>query len=246
MKKKSLYLIAIVFIALGFFGTRTYAAEKNPCLECHTKFREPAKSVHAILAAGCQTCHKPVEGKKHPEQKGSITLAQPLPGLCFECHKKEKFEGKYGHTNVGMCLFCHNPHVSKYGNLLKEDVPDICYSCHGKAQFTKKDVHPIVVIPNGCLLCHDPHANNNQNLLLQPTIFDLCTSCHSEQRNGMHISGNENLGIGENIHPVKGVPDPSNPSKELTCISCHNPHSSDFIKLFVQKKLCIRCHKELF
>ena len=127
--------------------------------------------------------------------------------------------------------------------MLVSDPPELCYRCHDKNQFTKKYVHVVAAIPNGCLLCHDAHADNNQHLLLQPTIFDLCTSCHSEQRNGMHIIGMANLGFGNSVHPVKGMPDPSDPSKQFTCISCHNPHSSEFRKLVLQKKICKRCHK---
>lgn len=285
---KAFIFAAIAVIVFGSATPETFSAEENPCLKCHTKFREPAKSVHAALALGCQTCHTTAEGKKHPEQKDSIILIQPLPSLCYECHEasqfkgssvhapvkngmctachdphqsnylnlllkqspvlcytcheKVKFEGKYGHTPVGMCTFCHNPHASNYGNILKMDVPDVCLACHDKAQFKKKHVHPIVMIPNGCMLCHNPHANNKQDVLLHP-VFDLCTSCHSAKADGRHILGEMNLGFGEVIHPVQGVPDPAKPSRKLSCISCHEPHSSDFPNLFIQENLCERCHK---
>ena len=290
---KSLYLIAVVFIALVFPGTRTYAAEQQPCLACHLEFKKPATSVHAVLASGCQACHMEVEGKKHPEQKDAIKLIRNIPGLCYDCHDRSEFKGKSVHPPViidtctachnphqsnfkwllvknipglcfechteskfkdksvhlpvgeGLCMSCHKPHASNFNAMLINDPPDLCYRCHDRKIFTKKYVHVPAAVPNGCDLCHNPHVSSTQNLLLHP-IFELCTSCHSGQKGGMHILGSMNIGYGESIHPVKGIEDPSNPPNQLSCISCHNPHSSDFRNLYITKKLCERCHKEFF
>jgi predicted CXXCH cytochrome family protein len=45
------------------------------------------------------------------------------------------------------------------------------------------------------------------------------------------------------VHPVEGVPDPSNRKRKITCASCHNPHSSDYPKLFPSARICRACHK---
>jgi predicted CXXCH cytochrome family protein len=291
---KSLYLSAGVLIALGFSVALACAAEENPCLTCHPEFRKPATSVHAVLASGCQACHMPVEGRKHPEQKESMKLIRNIPGLCYDCHDRSKFQGKSVHPPVvtdtctachnphqsdfkgllvknipglcfechneskfqgklvhppvgeGRCISCHLPHASNFSKMLILDTPELCYRCHDRKLFTKKYVHVAAAVPNGCNLCHNPHAGSNQSLLLQP-VFDLCTKCHSDQKEGMHILGAMHLsGYGESIHPVRGVEDPSNPPNQLTCTSCHNPHSSDFPKLSLYKNLCKRCHKEFF
>ena len=290
---KSFYLTALVFIVLVFPVARTCAAEQNPCLLCHAEINKPATSLHAALASGCQSCHMPVEGKKHPEQKNSIALIQTIPGLCYTCHDREQFKGKSIHPPVvtatctachnphrsnfkmlllkdvpglcfechiesnfkgksvhrpvgeGLCMSCHKPHASRFNAMLINDPPELCYRCHDKKMFTKKYVHVPAAIPNGCNLCHYPHAGSTRDLLLHP-VLELCTSCHADQKNGMHILGASNMGFGETIHPVRGVPDPSNPSEEITCTSCHNPHSSDFHKLYITKYLCKRCHKEFF
>jgi predicted CXXCH cytochrome family protein len=210
------------------------------CYGCHEESKFRGKSLHPVVGGGkCTVCHNP-----HQSNYNSL-LVQEAPDLCYTCHDKSKFEGKYGHTLIGMCTSCHNPHASDYSNLLIKGIPDICFTCHDKAQFTKKYKHIIVEIPNGCTICHNPHAENNKNLLLQPVV-DLCTSCHAAKADGRHILAVAHLGTGESIHPVQGMPDPSDPSKQLSCISCHNPHGSDFHKLFVQKTLCERCHKEDF
>jgi len=288
---KSLYVLVVVIIALGFSIAHSYAAEENPCLVCHVELKKPAISVHAVLASGCQACHIPVEGKNHPDHKDSIILIRNVPELCYDCHDRSQFKGKSVHPPVvmnictachnphqsnlkrllvkdipglcfechnessfkdksvhqpvgkGMCISCHAPHASNFSKILINDPPELCYRCHDRKPFTKKYVHVAAAIPNGCRLCHNHHAGSNQKLILHP-VFDLCTNCHAGQKKGMHILGAIQLGFGESIHPVQGVEDPSNPPKELTCTSCHNPHSSDFAKLFLQKYLCKKCHKE--
>ena len=304
-------LTAILFIATPLIY-EAHSAEENPCVTCHADLKKPAKSVHAAIALGCSSCHKTVEGKNHPAQKGSIVLTQNMPGLCYSCHDESKFKGKSvhqpvsggmctgchnahqsnypkllmkdipgvcyschkeskfkggksGHTNIGMCTGCHNPHASNSSNILKSDQPDVCYTCHDKAKFTKKNVHKIIPT-GGCTPCHTPHISDNPSLLLMSNIYDLCVTCHVTQSKGQHITASIG-GSKRKFHPIRGVTDPQfpgkpkkipdpnkpgkeieifdpdNPGKEMTCISCHNPHSSDFRKLFTTASICKRCHK---
>ena len=41
------------------------------------------------------------------------------------------------------------------------------------------------------------------------------------------------------------IDDPDKPGKEITCMSCHDPHSSDYKKLFPVANICAKCHKYL-
>ena len=102
------------------FTPQTYSAQENPCVGCHPEFKQKFKSVHAALGMGCATCHKQVEGKNHPAEKGSIVLTQSMPGLCYSCHDESKFKGKSVHQAVsgGMCTGCHNAHQSNYPKIL--------------------------------------------------------------------------------------------------------------------------------
>jgi len=187
---------------------------------------------------GCETCHQPVEGAKHPQQKGSMKLMQDVPGLCYGCHDESKFKGKVIHSPVagGMCTGCHNPHQSDVSKILISDTPDLCYNCHDKAEFSKKNVHAAVMM--GCATCHSPHVGDNPRLIIKQ-INTLCGDCHGQQATGRHVLA----GPYGRFHPIKGRPDPSNPAREMSCVSCHNPHSSDFGKLFVSDLICSRCHK---
>ena len=209
------------------------------CYDCHDRSQYRGKSVHPpVVIDTCTTCHNP------HQSNFKALLIRDIPGLCFQCHNAAKFTGGSVHPPVGkgLCLGCHKPHASNFSNMLIDEPPGLCYQCHDKRPFTRKYVHVVAAIPNGCSLCHAPHAGGNQDLLLQP-VFELCTSCHSAEADGRHVLASMHLGVGERVHPVGGVPDPSDPSRDLVCISCHDPHSSAYPRLFVQKNLCTKCHK---
>jgi predicted CXXCH cytochrome family protein len=81
----------------------------------------------------------------------------------------------------------------------------------------------------------------------------VCLECHAEVRKTPHaITGFESSG-----HPIgllaRGTKefkdDPARPGKKFYCGSCHNPHSSDSMKLFRYKgemalDICGNCHKK--
>ena len=73
----------------------------------------------------------------------------------------------------------------------------------------------------------------------------LCLDCHGAVEKSPHaIKGFGNAG-----HPVgkREKKDPKRPDRLFTCGSCHNPHSSDSIRLFrypakSTMALCRNCH----
>jgi predicted CXXCH cytochrome family protein len=227
------------------------------CYTCHDESKFKGKSVHTPITSGmCTGCHDP-----HQSNYSKILLAD-MPGLCYNCHDENKFKGKYGHATIGMCTGCHAPHASNASKLLGSEMPEVCYTCHEKAKFTKKSVHAVVSMPGGCTLCHTPHVSDDKAMLVQP-LFELCTSCHANKSDGRHIVS---LPGKIKIHPLQGVkdpafpgtkkipdpfaptktlevPDPENPGRQMNCVTCHNPHSSDFAKLFPQGNICARCHR---
>jgi predicted CXXCH cytochrome family protein len=255
------FIASLICLTFSLFHLQIAGAEENPCLKCHSNIKE-VQHIHSPLSMGCAACHKLVEGKSHPDQKGSIILVQSMPGLCFNCHEESKLNGKIIHAPVasGMCIACHNPHGSKFSKLLKSEQQELCFMCHDKALFSKKYVHKVINVI-GCTTCHNPHASNNPSLLPNP-INEICSTCHKTQSSGLHIVALP----GKKQHPIKGikdistlkyikVPDPKNPKKEieipdasvpgkeLSCVSCHNPHSSDYENLFTVQRICLKCHK---
>jgi predicted CXXCH cytochrome family protein len=236
---KCLFIAVILLTAFKFLSFNSFAAQENQCFVCHKDIAKDNKKIHPALKSGCDTCHVTVTDLEHPKHDKSMKLLYALPELCYKCHKEANFKGKYTHPPVmkGNCISCHNAHSADFTKLLVSDAPELCYKCHDRKKFERKYVHT-VALHNCFRRCHNPHANDNPYCLLMP-VNEICVNCHRNQETGNHIATLP----GGFIHPMTGVPDPKKPSKELTCASCHNPHSSSFSKLFYSKGKCKRCHK---
>lgn len=167
---------------------------------------------------------------------------------CFICHKK-MLTVKYVHGPAGTysCGFCH----SNKGNP-KHVVPKrgaaLCYECHSdmSVQLKKRKYIHGPVEAGMCESCHDSHGTQNESQLLMP-INELCLSCHGHIRNQTHVVRTTS---GEG-HPLRGKPDPlkKTSGKEMSCISCHNPHGGDVRYYFINNPddrmaLCQMCHNK--
>jgi len=210
-----LFLTLIFFILLQF-KFPSYSAEENACMACHGDVKKPAKSIHAALEMGCSACHKSVEGKSHPEQKGSIILTKNIPGLCYGCHDKAKFTKKYVHKiiDVGGCSSCHAPHISNHPSLLINSEHELCISCHA----AKLKLSHVIALPG--------RKRHPISGVKDPSTLKMIL-------------------VPDPKNPKKQVevPDPNVPGKEMSCASCHDPHSSDFTGLLTQARICTKCHK---
>ncbi len=242
---KICFFLSILFLLV--LSSRAPAAEID-CLQCHEEVTK-GKSVHAAVSMGCTTCHTAVDASDIPHKMTTKTpkgLSAEQPDLCYGCHDKSLFNKKFVHAAIGMgCTSCHNPHASKYAKLLTSDPPGLCHACHDKGMFTKKNVHPPVAAGQ-CTGCHAPHSSGTASLLEKP-VDELCGTCHDGKSTGKHILAGYGLG---DRHPTKGGPDPSRPGKEMSCVSCHNPHSSIGKYLFTEEavhsgNLCLLCHKKI-
>lgn len=223
------------------------AAWAQSCLDCHPDLAE-GKSVHAAVSMGCESCHSAIDPSTIPHKKKNKIargLSAEQPDLCYGCHDQSLFTKKVVHAAVFMgCTGCHNPHASANAKLLVSPTPGLCFNCHDKAAFTKKNVHQPVA-SGDCTVCHNPHSGENPSLLTS-VVPDLCLMCHDKMSSGRHVLA----GYGPGDHPVSGKADPSHPGSDLSCISCHGPHSSDFASLVVAetgnpRSLCLVCHQKI-
>jgi predicted CXXCH cytochrome family protein len=224
MRLLKTFPLVITFLSFGLLllSNNVYS-EENPCVTCHSDFKKPAKSVHAAMGLGCSSCHKTIEGKTHPADKGSIILTQNMPGLCYSCHEETKFKGKSVHQPVsgGMCTACHNAHQSNNPKLLIKDSPTLCFDCHKDSKFKGgKSGHTNIGM---CTGCHNPHASNSEKILKmnQP---ELCYNCHDKAKfTKKYIHG---------IIPKGG------------CTVCHTPHISNYPSLLTSNisEGCVTCH----
>jgi predicted CXXCH cytochrome family protein len=107
-----------------------------------------------------------------------------------------------------------------------------CISCHGDL------IKNIVVHPNlatTCDICHTSTGNehpkkNLKGFSLSEKLPVLCFNCHTEFQ--------ENYEKFPFVHgPVRD---------EVSCINCHNPHSSPEKKLVINgsNDLCLKCHNK--
>ena len=208
------------------------------CYGCHDQGLFSKKTIHAAIGMGCTGCHDP------HSSKNAKLLKSEQPDLCYGCHDKSLFSKKTVHAAIGMgCTGCHNPHSTENAKLLKSNPPDLCMDCHDKSEFNKKNVHSPVA-GGMCLQCHSPHSTDTMALLNNEPI-KVCLECHGDIGSKPHA-----IGVSGKGHPVekKGKKDPKRPEKPFYCGSCHNPHSSDSMRLFrypakATMALCINCHK---
>lgn len=244
---------AIATLAFSILIHSPALAEGMNCLTCHKELTT-GKVVHAAIEMGCPTCHAGIDASAMPHKKTNKSakgLSSEQPELCYGCHDKAKFAGKHVHEAIGMgCTGCHNPHSSANAKLLKAKLPELCYNCHDKGEFGKKNVH-MPVAGGECLTCHKPHASENIALLTKEPI-KVCLECHADVRKKPHaVTGFAMTGhsIGLLRRGDKEFKDdPARKGKKFYCGSCHNPHSSDYAKLYRYKAnapfdLCTYCHK---
>jgi predicted CXXCH cytochrome family protein len=205
----------------------------------------------------CSACHilKPSEHDRKPvniatfssdSSNGGKNAAVP-ESTCYSCHNKiTAYKFVHGPASVWSCLSCHEPQTAPEYSVKKPDT-EVCFNCHTEQKeewSAKKFIHG-PVNTGKCAICHSPHASENPFNLFKPT-WDLCVSCHVDNGTGRHVIAGYVYG---DSHPTRGKPDPLRKGKELSCASCHNPHASDYPRLWALEArsafvLCQKCHQK--
>lgn len=191
------------------------------------------------LCVGCHTMNPT------PAQMNSTN---PKANPCAGCHQKMLNE-KYVHGPVGTfsCGYCHT-NAGKPKHSVPKQGAALCYECHSdmSSQIQKLKLKHGPVEAGMCEACHDPHGSSNESQLIKP-VNELCLSCHGHIAKNIHVV----RGADGKSHPLTGKKDPSRAAtgREMSCISCHNPHGGEFRYYFVNKsdgrlKLCQICHNQ--
>ncbi len=223
----------------GHGGEQPKLLNKPPaelCAECHDT-PEAQRYTHGALKNGdCAVCHDP-----HTSDLPNLLRKEKSAELCFLCHQDDVTGRKVTHKPVaeGKCDECHDPHGSPYPfSLINGKGAQVCRACHDAVD-QGRNKHKALTRA-GCTGCHDAHGGPNEFLLVKKTN-DLCRSCHEKFGDGAHVTSLAAAG-----HPISGVPDPRHKERELTCASCHDPHSSSSPKLlrFGEDAMesCSSCH----
>ena len=107
-----------------------------------------------------------------------------------------------------------------------------CIACHNDF-IEKPEIHP--QLESTCDICHiqvgeDHPGNSQKEFVLSDGIPALCYICHTDME--------EHLRSDSNVHFQS--------TDTLSCIKCHDPHSSPYPRLVRQggKDLCLTCHSK--
>jgi predicted CXXCH cytochrome family protein len=149
---------------------------------------------------------------------------------CLVCHDdlSASIDARVSHPPArdGECSACHNPHVSRFGKLLKDHPGPLCATCHTELEevLDREVVHPPVAEAS-CGACHEPHGGKHAGLLVSEGT-DLCGECHAD------VAKQAGRAV---VHP---------PFEAGECGSCHEPHASDFRGLILRSggEVCTPCH----
>ncbi len=218
------------------------------CYTCHKhKFSNRTFQHYAAgLRWECLRCHQstPMETDYSIDipVRFAIKEGMEVAPLCYQCHinrEQEFTEFKYLHGPIGMklCIMCHNPHGSNTNKLLQNDITTLCVNCHKLQKMLEQHSVHYPITKDGCISCHDPHGSNFP-FFLDKEVNGVCVACHvsiKKLENNHPIMG----------HPVYGETDPADSDRQFSCISCHDPHSSEFDYLLADEEImqtCVRCH----
>jgi hypothetical protein len=219
MEKKLIltFLVLISIISL----TRSSLANVDPsfCKDCHG-----AVKPLTTLTKDCMACHgQHGYGQTDPKPTTTADMAHNIhqntwdsstqTGYCTTCH-----------TSPVDCTNCHNTHdiVNKSGKI---DI-SYCISCHGALPTPtghsnfRSALSGSKHIWMDCKTCHLPlnfTSGLNVKLHFKDLIatpinnsIELCRICHSPEYNGLK----------------KGAHGTVNVSANVTCVDCHNPHTT--------------------
>ncbi|HEV2102935.1 MAG TPA: cytochrome c3 family protein [Candidatus Acidoferrum sp.] len=207
---------------------------KSLCVMCHdekAKQIESAKVPHPGALGDCTDCHNP-----HASKYIALPKTNPVE-ICLGCHSDiAELAKKPVHHQpafVQGCGTCHQPHGGERAKLLRAQGNALCLECHGPDASPVEDkAAGVLKIFNGTVRLPDDYYKKNRVPVL-PLKYGK----------GHPITG----------HPVSDVADPSDLTKviqKLTCLTCHQPHSSLKPNLLVNDqenntKFCATCHKDL-
>jgi predicted CXXCH cytochrome family protein len=207
---------------------------KAICLTCHDekgKEIESAKVPHPGAMGDCTDCHNP-HGSKFP----GLPKTDPV-SICLGCHTDIDELGKKAvHHQPAFtqgCATCHQPHGGEREKLLRAQGNALCLECHGPDSVAgeDKDAHLLTIFGGKVKLPEDYFTKNK--VVVLPLKYGK----------GHPVAG----------HPVSDVADPTDITKtiaKMTCLTCHQPHSSAKPDLLINDQennmaFCSGCHKDL-
>ena len=235
------------------------------CVTCHMEHKPSVTDKMGVTVPVdvCELCHEDI-GKDRESHVG-LGFDGCLSSGCHNYHDNtalyEDFLVKHGDEINGETLFNNGkpPFIAKtnYGQwlakvkgkttapLLEEDAVFV-----GKLNNPKKIVKSWAasVHAQGGVNCGGCHYKTEGEMLswTLTSVNDTCKRCHETERSGF-VKGKHGMRIGEGLTAMLVGSSRMNMiansrDKELSCSSCHDPHSTDTKKASVEA--CLGCHAD--
>lgn len=238
-------------------GALAVKDEPALCTACHKPGEPKTSAAHkgiAVASARCTGCHAPhgselrgmILPRPHfPFAEGSCDACHADPkadpaalrdssaDVCLACHEPRK--GGHPVPEKHACVACHTPHASSGPPLIRDREKDVCLSCHAgvaAARASAASFHPVFGASQDCTACHELHTGQTSAYLKKKDALTTCSTCHASHAQFSHPMG-------------PGVADPSHPGRDVTCLSCHDPHGTPYPQFLLadpRQELCVRCH----
>jgi len=210
----------------------------------HIKNNSRCSACHTLKPSGAD--RKPVSIAAFPDEKQKYSYI-PAASTCYSCHRRlTSYPFVHGPSAAWSCLSCHDSDAAPVYAVRKPDTK-VCFGCHieQKEEWESRKYFHGPYTTGSCIICHSPHASEHPSNLHKPT-WDLCINCHTDKGSGRHIVAAVG---GSYFHPTRGKQDPLRKDKELSCVSCHDPHTSDSPRLWRLNvgsgfELCRKCHTD--
>jgi hypothetical protein len=233
-------LLKLVLVLLVLLPAAAHAKlTENPhnkmeCGKCHqgtVSFDEvpddielTEKGIHAL----CIGCHKKIKDVHHPED---VTVKEDVPDYL-----------PLGEGGLVTCLTCHEIHSKDVSmHLLRSSSIgfyssriDICYECHTD-NFKKISPHKSEEEGLSCLICHrnTPTIKDTEETitLVSEDIELMCNFCHNVDMENHPMNAEDSVKY-SNVLPLSK-------SKEVICITCHDPHGTINTISFLREKYVV-------
>lgn len=209
---------------------------RSLCLSCHGAVAEAASKAtiqHAAMGGPCTTCHDP-----HASALPKLVRALGEE-LCTPCHEGLKTRAgrvPHGATHQIGCQSCHLAHGGEKPRLLRALGNDLCNGCHLDGSVVR-DAQGNVNLPGGFRLAGD-----------EAKALRLISLDSARERNHP-VPGHLVSGKAKASHDPRNAVAAELEGREITCLSCHGPHSGASKALFIkdiagQAQLCQACHRK--
>jgi len=189
------------------------------------------------LLASCLLAFAPglLAADQDVQQSSALSDHPAIASTCTECHETESTI----HANHSDCTTCHKdaqPHAAADNPkslLAGQPQSSECLACHKNdsehMNFAFSDHNRAGVT---CADCHGVHSpkvdNNNPKLTRADESSKLCATCHQDVLARFDMPSH---------HPVQ--------EGGVSCVGCHDQHSSKKVSLVNNTEQCLTCHQRL-